>query len=188
MPTTGSFLLRSVACTVVEMLTQKPPWAEYEAMAAIFKIATQPTKPMLPEGVTDACRDFLRQVFVQEKRRPTADVLLSHPFVQGSFWSPHPLPSVPRPPTAASPPLRSSLPPALGLLLGLSSRASASLQPPASPPLTSVCLWQDYSPTSLTQISCHRRRARGSTLRSHIGSKCSQTSAGEWHEDNVWLG
>uniref|UniRef100_A0A3B4XSK2 Mitogen-activated protein kinase kinase kinase 22 n=1 Tax=Seriola lalandi dorsalis TaxID=1841481 RepID=A0A3B4XSK2_SERLL len=75
----------SVACTVVEMLTQKPPWAEYEAMAAIFKIATQPTKPMLPEGVSDACRDFLRQVFVEEKWRPTADVLLSHPFVQGSF-------------------------------------------------------------------------------------------------------
>uniref|UniRef100_A0A8C5DP83 Mitogen-activated protein kinase kinase kinase 3-like n=1 Tax=Gouania willdenowi TaxID=441366 RepID=A0A8C5DP83_GOUWI len=75
----------SVACTVVEMLTQKPPWAEYEAMAAIFKIATQPTKPMLPEGVTDACRDFLRQVFVEEKWRPTADILLSHPFVQGSF-------------------------------------------------------------------------------------------------------
>ncbi|KAL7835496.1 hypothetical protein SRHO_G00278430 [Serrasalmus rhombeus] len=75
----------SVACTVVEMLTQKPPWAEYEAMAAIFKIATQPTKPNLPEGVSDACRDFLRQVFVEEKWRPTAEVLLSHPFVQGGF-------------------------------------------------------------------------------------------------------
>ncbi|XP_037312083.2 mitogen-activated protein kinase kinase kinase 22 isoform X2 [Pungitius pungitius] len=75
----------SVACTVVEMLTQKPPWAEYEAMAAIFKIATQPTKPILPEGVSDAGRDFLREVFVEEKWRPTADALLSHPFVQGSF-------------------------------------------------------------------------------------------------------
>nr|XP_006634259.2 PREDICTED: mitogen-activated protein kinase kinase kinase 3-like isoform X2 [Lepisosteus oculatus] len=75
----------SVACTVVEMLTQKPPWAEYEAMAAIFKIATQPTKPALPDGVSDSCRDFLRQVFVEEKRRPTAEELLSHPFVQGSF-------------------------------------------------------------------------------------------------------
>ncbi|XP_050953596.1 mitogen-activated protein kinase kinase kinase 22 [Labeo rohita] len=75
----------SVACTVVEMLTQKPPWAEYEAMAAIFKIATQPTKPNLPEGVSDACRDFLRQIFVEEKWRPTAEGLLSHPFVQGSF-------------------------------------------------------------------------------------------------------
>uniref|UniRef100_A0A8C9YMT6 Mitogen-activated protein kinase kinase kinase 22 n=1 Tax=Sander lucioperca TaxID=283035 RepID=A0A8C9YMT6_SANLU len=75
----------SVACTVVEMLTQKPPWAEYEAMAAIFKIATQPTKPVLPDSVSDAGRDFLRQVFVEEKWRPTADVLLSHPFVQGCF-------------------------------------------------------------------------------------------------------
>ncbi|KAK6299457.1 hypothetical protein J4Q44_G00294900 [Coregonus suidteri] len=51
----------SVACTVVEMLTQKPPWAEYEAMAAIFKIATQPTNPLLPEGVSESARDFVRQ-------------------------------------------------------------------------------------------------------------------------------
>ncbi|XP_030649544.1 mitogen-activated protein kinase kinase kinase 3 [Chanos chanos] len=36
----------SLGCTVVEMLTEKPPWAEYEAMAAIFKIATQPTNPL----------------------------------------------------------------------------------------------------------------------------------------------
>ncbi|XP_066572947.1 mitogen-activated protein kinase kinase kinase 22 [Amia ocellicauda] len=72
----------SVACTVVEMLTQKPPWAEFEAMAAIFKIATQPTKPVLPEGVSDSCREFLRQVFVEEKRRPTAQELLCHPFIQ----------------------------------------------------------------------------------------------------------
>uniref|UniRef100_A0A8C2HMV9 Mitogen-activated protein kinase kinase kinase 22 n=1 Tax=Cyprinus carpio TaxID=7962 RepID=A0A8C2HMV9_CYPCA len=75
----------SVACTVVEMLTQKPPWAEYEAMAAIFKIATQPTKPNLPEHVSDACRDFLRQIFVEEKLRPTAEGLLSHSFLQGSY-------------------------------------------------------------------------------------------------------
>ncbi|XP_076868776.1 mitogen-activated protein kinase kinase kinase 22 [Brachyhypopomus gauderio] len=75
----------SVACTVVEMLTQKPPWAEYEAMAAIFKIATQPTKPSLPDGVSDACRDFLRQVFVEEKWRPTAEELLRHIFIQGGF-------------------------------------------------------------------------------------------------------
>ncbi|KAF3836574.1 hypothetical protein F7725_029132 [Dissostichus mawsoni] len=59
--------------------------ADYEAMAAIFKIATQPTKPILPDSVSDASRDFLRQVFVEEKWRPTADVLLSHPFVQGCF-------------------------------------------------------------------------------------------------------
>lgn len=72
---------RSVACTVVEMLTEKPPWAEFEAMAAIFKIATQPTNPQLPDGVSSSCRNFLKQIFVEEKRRPTAEDLLRHPFV-----------------------------------------------------------------------------------------------------------
>ncbi|KGL97636.1 Mitogen-activated protein kinase kinase kinase 3, partial [Charadrius vociferus] len=70
----------SVACTVVEMLTEKPPWAEFEAMAAIFKIATQPTNPQLPDGVSNSCRNFLKQIFVEEKRRPTAEDLLRHPF------------------------------------------------------------------------------------------------------------
>ncbi|NXT45516.1 M3K3 kinase, partial [Pluvianellus socialis] len=70
----------SVACTVVEMLTEKPPWAEFEAMAAIFKIATQPTNPQLPDGVSSSCRKFLKQIFVEEKRRPTAEDLLRHPF------------------------------------------------------------------------------------------------------------
>lgn len=72
---------RSVACTVVEMLTEKPPWAEFEAMAAIFKIATQPTNPQLPDGVSNSCRNFLKQIFVEEKRRPTAEDLLRHSFV-----------------------------------------------------------------------------------------------------------
>uniref|UniRef100_A0A8D0G3C7 Mitogen-activated protein kinase kinase kinase 3-like n=1 Tax=Sphenodon punctatus TaxID=8508 RepID=A0A8D0G3C7_SPHPU len=75
----------SVGCTVVEMLTEKPPWAEFEAMAAIFKIATQPTKPQLPDGVSDYCRNFLKQIFVEEKRRPTAEDLLRHPFVSCSL-------------------------------------------------------------------------------------------------------
>ena len=76
---------RSVACTVVEMLTEKPPWAEFEAMAAIFKIATQPTNPQLPDGVSSSCRNFLKQIFVEEKRRPTAEDLLRHPFVNGGL-------------------------------------------------------------------------------------------------------
>uniref|UniRef100_A0A8D2LH61 Mitogen-activated protein kinase kinase kinase 3 n=1 Tax=Varanus komodoensis TaxID=61221 RepID=A0A8D2LH61_VARKO len=75
----------SVGCTVVEMLTEKPPWAEFEAMAAIFKIATQPTKPQLPDGVSDYCRSFLKLIFVEEKRRPTAEDLLRHTFVSFSL-------------------------------------------------------------------------------------------------------
>ncbi|XP_059830540.1 mitogen-activated protein kinase kinase kinase 22 isoform X1 [Hypanus sabinus] len=72
----------SVGCTIVEMLTEKPPWAEFEAMAAIFKIATQPTKPQLPDSVSNSCRGFLKQIFVEEKRRPSADELLRHAFIQ----------------------------------------------------------------------------------------------------------
>ncbi|XP_067834860.1 mitogen-activated protein kinase kinase kinase 22 isoform X2 [Heptranchias perlo] len=72
----------SVGCTIVEMLTEKPPWAEFEAMAAIFKIATQPTKPQLPDSVSNSCRGFLKQIFVEEKRRPSAEELLRNAFVQ----------------------------------------------------------------------------------------------------------
>ncbi|EPY75933.1 Mitogen-activated protein kinase kinase kinase 2-like protein [Camelus ferus] len=71
----------SVGCTVVEMLTEKPPWAEFEAMAAIFKIATQPTNPKLPPHVSDYTRDFLKRIFVEAKLRPPTDELLRHTFV-----------------------------------------------------------------------------------------------------------
>uniref|UniRef100_A0A8C4QQ92 Mitogen-activated protein kinase kinase kinase 2 n=1 Tax=Eptatretus burgeri TaxID=7764 RepID=A0A8C4QQ92_EPTBU len=70
-----------IGCTVVEMLTEKPPWAEYEAMAAIFKIATQPTNPELPPHNSEHARDFLRCIFVEAKLRPSAEELLHHPFV-----------------------------------------------------------------------------------------------------------
>uniref|UniRef100_A0A2D4N7N8 Protein kinase domain-containing protein n=1 Tax=Micrurus spixii TaxID=129469 RepID=A0A2D4N7N8_9SAUR len=70
----------SVGCTVVEMLTEKPPWAEFEAMAAIFKIATQPTNPQLPPHVSDHGQDFLKRIFTEAKLRPSADELLRHTF------------------------------------------------------------------------------------------------------------
>ncbi|XP_037544534.1 mitogen-activated protein kinase kinase kinase 3 [Nematolebias whitei] len=72
----------SLGCTVVEMLTEKPPWAEFEAMAAIFKIATQPTNPLLPSRASEQARDFVRCIFVEAKRRPSAEELLRHPFSQ----------------------------------------------------------------------------------------------------------
>ncbi|KAG9477557.1 mitogen-activated protein kinase kinase kinase 2 [Eleutherodactylus coqui] len=72
----------SVGCTVVEMLTEKPPWAEFEAMAAIFKIATQTTNPQLPANVSDHTRDFLKRIFVEAKLRPSSEELLRHTFAQ----------------------------------------------------------------------------------------------------------
>ncbi|XP_034046465.1 mitogen-activated protein kinase kinase kinase 3 [Thalassophryne amazonica] len=72
----------SLGCTVVEMLTEKPPWAEYEAMAAIFKIATQPTNPLLPSNTSEQAQDFIRCIFVEAKLRPSAEEMLRHPFSQ----------------------------------------------------------------------------------------------------------
>lgn len=80
--TQGFSLSRSLGCTVVEMLTEKPPWAEYEAMAAIFKIATQPTNPQLPSHISEHGRDFLRRIFVEARQRPSAEELLTHHFAQ----------------------------------------------------------------------------------------------------------
>ncbi|XP_059583487.1 uncharacterized protein LOC132250420 [Alligator mississippiensis] len=70
----------SVGCTVVEMLTEKPPWAEFEAMAAIFKIGTEPTNPQLPHDVSHHAQDFLKWIFIEAKLRPSADELLRHTF------------------------------------------------------------------------------------------------------------
>ncbi|XP_052816284.1 mitogen-activated protein kinase kinase kinase 2-like [Mya arenaria] len=75
--------LWSVGCTVVEMLTKKPPWPELETMAAIYKIATADfPKYRLPDSTTDYVHDFLKLVFKRDSRqRPTAEDLLLHPMV-----------------------------------------------------------------------------------------------------------
>nr|CAB3263625.1 mitogen-activated protein kinase kinase kinase 2-like [Phallusia mammillata] len=76
----------SLACTVVEMLTTRPPWYEFEAMAALFKIVTQPTNPQLPSTVSSTAKDFLARIFVDKDRRPYASDLLKHPWFSGSYF------------------------------------------------------------------------------------------------------
>lgn len=104
---------RSVGCTTVEMLTTRPPWYEFEAMAALFKIATKATNPELPPVISQPCRvsslfyrgwlpasscalflifsfylkDFLRMIFVAKERRPYVEELTNHRWFTGSyFW------------------------------------------------------------------------------------------------------
>ena len=68
------------------MLTSNPPWHEFEAMAAIFKIATvEQPKYELPAGVSEVCKDFMRQCFCRNPQdRPVVDDLLRHKFSQVS--------------------------------------------------------------------------------------------------------
>uniref|UniRef100_F6VUQ3 Protein kinase domain-containing protein n=1 Tax=Ciona intestinalis TaxID=7719 RepID=F6VUQ3_CIOIN len=75
----------SLACTVVEMLTTRPPWYEFEAMAALFKIVTQTTSPQLPPNVSQEAKDFLGVAFVDKEQRPYAADLMSHKWFTGNY-------------------------------------------------------------------------------------------------------
>eukprot|EP00256_Glycine_max_P058189 XP_014626262.1 mitogen-activated protein kinase kinase kinase 3-like [Glycine max] len=39
----------SLGCTILEMATSKPPWNQYEGVAAIFKIGNSRDMPEIPE-------------------------------------------------------------------------------------------------------------------------------------------
>ncbi|KAL3854713.1 hypothetical protein ACJMK2_013971 [Sinanodonta woodiana] len=74
----------SLGCTVVEMMTLKPPWAEFETMAAIYKIATEEPRYELPRNASNDLRNFLYLTFRKNpQERPTAEDMLRHPFTNG---------------------------------------------------------------------------------------------------------
>ncbi|XP_029117275.1 mitogen-activated protein kinase kinase kinase YODA isoform X1 [Elaeis guineensis] len=73
----------SLGCTVFEMATSKPPWSQYEGIAAMFKIGNSKELPAIPDHLSDEGKDFIRQCLQREpSNRPTAAELLQHPFVQ----------------------------------------------------------------------------------------------------------
>ncbi|KAK3721211.1 hypothetical protein RRG08_044220 [Elysia crispata] len=74
----------SVGCTVVEMLTMKPPFAEYEPFAAMYQIATcRHPRYDIPPQTSMHAKDFLLHTFqVKGPERPSAEALLDHRFVK----------------------------------------------------------------------------------------------------------
>lgn len=75
----------SLGCTVLEMATTKPPWSQYEGVAAIFKIGNSKELPEIPDHLSDEGKDFVRQCLQRNPlHRPTAAQLLEHPFVKNS--------------------------------------------------------------------------------------------------------
>ncbi|XP_047268510.1 MAP3K epsilon protein kinase 1 isoform X2 [Capsicum annuum] len=74
----------SVGCTVIELLTCVPPYYDLQPMPALFRIV-QDDHPPIPDSLTPAITDFLRQCFKKDARqRPDAKTLLSHPWIQNS--------------------------------------------------------------------------------------------------------
>ncbi|CAN0841261.1 Mitogen-activated protein kinase kinase kinase YODA [Linum grandiflorum] len=73
----------SLGCTVLEMASGKPPWSQYEGVAAMFKIGNSRELPAIPDHLSDDGKDFIMQCLQRNpSRRPTASKLLEHPFVK----------------------------------------------------------------------------------------------------------
>ncbi|KAI9494322.1 hypothetical protein BDB00DRAFT_311157 [Zychaea mexicana] len=68
----------SLGCTIVEMVTGKPPYADMIAMSALYHIVDD-EEPPIPDNVSDALHDFLRACFQKDpEHRPTAHELVRH--------------------------------------------------------------------------------------------------------------
>ncbi|KAK4271116.1 hypothetical protein QN277_019856 [Acacia crassicarpa] len=78
----------SLGCTVLEMLTRRPPYSELEGMQALFRIG-KGEPPPIPESISKDARDFIhRCIQVNPEKRPTAAMLLEHTFVKRKFMPP----------------------------------------------------------------------------------------------------
>ncbi|KAF6170504.1 hypothetical protein GIB67_031912 [Kingdonia uniflora] len=73
----------SLGCTILEMATSKPPWSQYEGIAAIFKIGNSKDIPEIPETLSNDAKSFLMLCLQRDPfARPTAAQLLDHPFIR----------------------------------------------------------------------------------------------------------
>lgn len=71
----------SLGCTVIEMLTGKPPWNELTGVQAMFAVLNK--SPPIPEKLSPEGKDFLRLCLQKNPAdRATAAMLLEHPFIR----------------------------------------------------------------------------------------------------------
>ncbi|KAL2332982.1 hypothetical protein Fmac_014195 [Flemingia macrophylla] len=72
----------SLGCTVVEMLTGKPPWRGSTGADALRRIGFSGEVPEFPRRLSEIGRDFLEKCLRREaRRRWSCDQLLQHPFL-----------------------------------------------------------------------------------------------------------
>ncbi|KAG0480555.1 hypothetical protein HPP92_011413 [Vanilla planifolia] len=72
----------SLGCTVLEMATSRPPWSQFEGVAAIFKIGNSKDIPEIPDHLSSEAKSFVKLCLQRDpSARPTASQLIDHPFV-----------------------------------------------------------------------------------------------------------
>ncbi|XP_048320331.2 mitogen-activated protein kinase kinase kinase YODA isoform X2 [Ziziphus jujuba] len=75
----------SLGCTVLEMATTKPPWSQYEGVAAMFKIGNSKEPPVIPDHLSEDGKNFVKLCLHRNpQNRPAASQLLEHPFVKSA--------------------------------------------------------------------------------------------------------
>ncbi|XP_073013473.1 mitogen-activated protein kinase kinase kinase 3-like [Typha latifolia] len=73
----------SLGCTILEMATSKPPWSQFEGVAAIFKIGNSKDIPEIPDHLSAEGKNFLKLCLQRDPAaRPTAAQLMDHSFVR----------------------------------------------------------------------------------------------------------
>ncbi|KAH9913912.1 uncharacterized protein B0H18DRAFT_1047052 [Fomitopsis serialis] len=79
----------SLACTVIELLTGRPPYSEIaNSMSVMFRIV-EDSMPPLPDGCSQSLQDFLRQCFHKDPtKRPSAEELCEHEWLKKN-WAIH---------------------------------------------------------------------------------------------------
>lgn len=77
----------SLGCTIVEMLTGRPPYADLLAMTTLFRIV-EDERPPLPSNLSVDLLDFLCQCFQKDPSlRPSAGTLGRHVWIKRNFAS-----------------------------------------------------------------------------------------------------
>lgn len=74
----------SLGCTLVELITGKPPYADMIAMSAMFRIV-EDDYPPIPEGISPELHSFLLCCFQKNPHdRPTASQLKEHNWIRNN--------------------------------------------------------------------------------------------------------
>ena len=72
----------SLGCTVIELLTGKPPYFDLNQFSAMTKIVNYEMPP-LPDSISDELKDFLTKCFNKDPfSRLDAKILLKHPWLK----------------------------------------------------------------------------------------------------------
>ena len=76
----------SIGCTLIEMLTSRPPYSEFKTpVSAMFQIAMNKKAPQIPSTVSKTARNFMEQCFKWKPvKRSNALKLLQHDFIASS--------------------------------------------------------------------------------------------------------